>query len=191
MKRFKGWINQYYLAIKRSKVSLSERSKLSLDSFFILNDKQYSLTIASVEDARILVDLQKQCYPHDAIWSENLLIHELMHNPNCLYLIVYDKEIPIAFIGAWIKLEECHVSNIVTIPSYRRLGIGNYLLGQIEKIAHLNECTHYTLEVRVSNTNAQSLYKKLGFKTVKLKSKYYSNDLEDAFEMTKRLDYGK
>lgn len=189
MKRFREWINQNYLAIKQSSASLSERSKLVLENFFIVNDEQYSLKIASADDANVLVELQKQCYPLDSIWSESLLRNELLHNPNCLYLIVYNDQEPIAFIGSWIKSEECHVSNIVTIPTHQRLGIGTYLLEQIERIALLNQCTQYTLEVRVSNTNAQSLYKKLGFKTVRLKAKYYSNDLEDAFEMTKRLNH--
>jgi hypothetical protein len=43
------------------------------------------------------------------------------------------------------------------------------------------------LEVRVSNTIAQRLYVKYGFKTVNIKRRYYHNNGEDAYEMHLQL----
>lgn len=167
--------------------TLSDSSKLILEQRAELKEKSYLMRVANPSDAPILVELQKLCYPIDSIWSEELLFNEMTYNTKSLYLIMYDKNLPIAFIGAWIKDDECHISNLVTNPSYQRQGIGYYLLSQVEQIARLEKCKYYTLEVRVSNLKAQSLYKSFGFKIKGYKSQYYSNDLEDAMNMTKRL----
>lgn len=188
MKRLKEQINHYVGLFIKPKQTLSDKSKLILEQYIYLNGKRHKMKVAHPSDAPILVELQKLCYSHDAIWSEELLFNEMSYHSNCLYLIMYDRDLPIAFIGSWIKGDECHVSNIVTMPSYQRQGIGYYLLSQVERIARMNGCQYYTLEVRVSNIKAQRLYKTYGFKPVGYKTRYYSNDLEDAVDMTKRLN---
>ena len=44
-----------------------------------------------------------------------------------------------------------------------------------------------SLEVRVSNKQAQKLYLKLGFKKLEIKKGYYAGDHEDALEMSLSL----
>ncbi len=44
-----------------------------------------------------------------------------------------------------------------------------------------------TLEVRVSNTVAQSLYRKLGFLNGGIRKRYYSDNQEDALVMWVKL----
>ena len=67
---------------------------------------------------------------------------------------------------------------------YQRRGIGELLLIACVELAILRNADVVTLEVRVSNTLAQNLYKKYGFEIVGTRKKYYTDDHEDAFIMT-------
>ena len=50
-------------------------------------------------------------------------------------------------------------------------------------IALQKEARWFTLEVRVSNTGAQNLYKKLGFREAGIRPRYYTDNNEDAVIM--------
>ena len=52
----------------------------------------------------------------------------------------------------------------------------------LQILSNLGAC-YATLEVRVSNTRAQNLYKSLGFVSVGKRKKYYEDNGEDAFLM--------
>ncbi|MEM1530044.1 MAG: ribosomal protein S18-alanine N-acetyltransferase [Candidatus Bathyarchaeia archaeon] len=80
-----------------------------------------------------------------------------------------------------------HVISIAVLPAYRRRGIGEALL----KEALNAMVTHYGvkecyLEVRVSNTPAINLYKKMGFKIERTIWRYYA-DGENAYLMRVKL----
>jgi ribosomal-protein-alanine N-acetyltransferase len=51
----------------------------------------------------------------------------------------------------------------------------------------MNRCETLSLEVRVSNKDAQRLYRKLGFQSRTIKKGYYTEKNEDAVDMIKRI----
>ena len=90
----------------------------------------------------------------------------------------------LGYCGFWIAAQEAHVSTIAVDPKYRGEGIGQLLLiTAIEKALELN-ATLVSLEVRVSNSVAQNLYRKYGFKAAGRRPRYYSDNREDALIMT-------
>jgi ribosomal-protein-alanine N-acetyltransferase len=91
------------------------------------------------------------------------------------------------FVGLWLLVDEAHIINIAVRESYRGRGIGELLMiSCIEKSAQL-KAKVVTLEVRSSNTIAQNLYTKYGFKKTGLRRGYYTDNKEDAFIMTTDL----
>ncbi len=89
------------------------------------------------------------------------------------------------FIFLWkMSSEETHVMSIATRRSHRRKGIGELLLhSALTKSIH--EKVHsFTLEVRVSNTPAITLYKKYGLTHQGSRKSYYADNREDASVMT-------
>jgi len=90
--------------------------------------------------------------------------------------------------GFWLMAGEAHISTIAVRPEWRRQGIGELVLvAMLEQAVELG-ADLATLEVRVSNVAAQSLYQKYGFAKVGLRPHYYSDRGEDALIMTtKRL----
>ena len=90
----------------------------------------------------------------------------------------------LGFLGMWFMADEAHITAIAVREFYQRRGIGELLLIACVELAILRNADVVTLEVRVSNTLAQNLYKKYGFEIVGTRKKYYTDDHEDAFIMT-------
>ena len=86
--------------------------------------------------------------------------------------------------GFWLMAGEVHIITIAVKTAFRQMGIGEALLiAMVDKSIELNADV-VTLEVRVSNTTAQQLYKKYGFNTAGVRRKYYTDNSEDALIMT-------
>ena len=95
----------------------------------------------------------------------------------------------VGYAGFWMMLDEAHISTIAAHPEWRRRGIGELLLLAMIRSAQESRANVLTLEVRVSNLEAQALYRKYGFKIVGERKAYYSDNREDALIMTTpRLD---
>ncbi|MBI4233430.1 MAG: ribosomal protein S18-alanine N-acetyltransferase [Chloroflexi bacterium] len=88
------------------------------------------------------------------------------------------------FVGTWFMVDEAHITGIAARSPYRGQGIGELLLIAAIELAALRGCRVVTLEVRVSNTVAQSLYLKYGFNNDGVRRGYYTDNNEDAFIMT-------
>ncbi|MEW5717504.1 MAG: ribosomal protein S18-alanine N-acetyltransferase, partial [Chloroflexota bacterium] len=83
-----------------------------------------------------------------------------------------------------VMVDEAHISTVATHPQWRRQGIGELLIiAMIERAAEIG-ARLMTLEVRVSNVDAQALYRKYGFDVVGHRPQYYSDNREDALIMT-------
>ena len=79
-----------------------------------------------------------------------------------------------------------HLTTIGVAPEHRRRGIAARLITQVEEALKKRDVGTIMLEVRVSNTGAQALYRRHGYMTVQRIGKYYSNG-EDCFFMMKAL----
>jgi len=99
------------------------------------------------------------------------------------YLVGRHSKKPIAYIVFSHLRDEVHILNIAVDKKFRRRGIGSLLLRHTLNLAKSLGAKKATLEVRVSNIAAQSLYRKFGFKVVTIRRKYYSDNREDAYIM--------
>lgn len=93
-------------------------------------------------------------------------------------------ETVVGYAGMWVMVDEAHITTIAVDPAYRGQGVGELLLVELLGRASLLGAMTATLECRVSNTVAQSLYRKYTFRTVGIRKRYYSDDGEDALIMT-------
>ncbi|HEU0026617.1 MAG TPA: ribosomal protein S18-alanine N-acetyltransferase [Ktedonobacterales bacterium] len=90
----------------------------------------------------------------------------------------------IAFAGLWHMINEAHITTIATHPDYRGRGVGELMLSTLVGIAYTTQSRYVTLEVRVTNTIAQNLYRKYGFAQTSVRRRYYSDNHEDAYVMS-------
>jgi ribosomal-protein-alanine N-acetyltransferase len=87
------------------------------------------------------------------------------------------------YAGLWLVIDEAHITTIAVRPQFRGRGLGEMLLVALGEIAMGLHARWLTLEVRVSNSLAQSLYHKYGFKEAGIRKRYYSDNQEDAMIM--------
>ncbi|MFN8591571.1 MAG: ribosomal protein S18-alanine N-acetyltransferase [Thermomicrobiales bacterium] len=89
----------------------------------------------------------------------------------------------IGFAGMWMAFDEAHITTIGVDAAYRGRGLGELLLLSLVDEAISRGANWLTLEVRVSNTSAQTLYRKYGLTVHGTRKRYYSDNNEDALIM--------
>ncbi len=120
-------------------------------------------------------------------WSRSSFYQELTNNRYARYIVMeYDGQI-IGYCGMWLVMDEAHITNIAVLPEFRGKKLGEALMKQAMALAREEGAQTMTLEVRVSNNVAQSLYRKLGFLNGGIRKRYYSDNQEDALVMWVKL----
>ncbi len=92
----------------------------------------------------------------------------------------------VGFILTWHVADEIHVLNIAVRRDCRRRGVGRALMQDLLTDARRRKMACIFLEVRQSNEPAIALYRSHGFRSVRVRQRYYP-DNEDALEMTLAL----
>ena len=141
------------------------------------------------EDLDAVVSVERRA--HVAPWSPELLRRELDH----AWATVLVCEVPgadgalrvMGHIVFWLVHDEVHILNVATAPELRRMGAGTLLVTAAEQVGRDKGAVMSTLEVRRSNEAALALYRKLGYRQVGVRPRYYADNGEDAFVMTKEL----
>jgi [ribosomal protein S18]-alanine N-acetyltransferase len=87
------------------------------------------------------------------------------------------------YIICWFVADEVHITNIAVRKDLRNRGIATRLVEESLRLARNDRMRYCTLEVRRSNEAARELYRRLGFETRGVRSKYYSDNNEDALIM--------
>lgn len=144
-------------------------------------NKQITLRKMVEEDIDQILVIEKESFATP--WSRESFENELTKNRFALYLVLEDEEVIFGYCGVWIIVDEAHVTNIALLPNYRGKKLGETLLTEIMKVAKEKGAKTMTLEVRVSNHVAQSLYRKLGFLDGGIRKNYYTDNQEDALVM--------
>lgn len=137
------------------------------------------ITAMRAEHLDDLAELERLVFSRP--WSYDGLAQEL-HNPLAVFFVAQSESSgrSIGYMGMHHILNECALSNIAVHPDYRRRGIASALMQNALKYAKLNRVSRLTLEVRLSNTPAISLYRRFGFKCDGIRPGFYDSPKEDA-----------
>lgn len=128
--------------------------------------------------------LEALCFPDP--WSEKSVASEL-ENPLALWLVALENDTVVGYVGSQTVPDETDMMNIAVHPNHRRQGIAETLVARlVERLQEIGSHS-LTLEVRASNTPAQMLYEKLGFRQVGCRKNYYRNPKEDGLILRKDL----
>ena len=117
-------------------------------------------------------------------WSRSMFASEL-GKPTSICLGAFEGEQLIGYIVYSRYVDAWHVMNVAVDPDFQRRGIASSLLGRLFELTAGDEKRGYTLEVRVSNSDAIRLYERLGFEGHGVRRGYYTDNREDALIMWK------
>jgi ribosomal-protein-alanine N-acetyltransferase len=140
-------------------------------------------------DLERIVEIEQTCFPMP--WGLRSFQSEI--NTSHAFNIIIKKADPLekksiwAYSCAHVVGEELTILRMAVVPEKRRLGIGERLLVAILDQAIKRGATMAFLEVRPSNIQAQSLYRKKGFRVIGTRPDYYPETGEDALVMMKSL----
>lgn len=114
-------------------------------------------------------------------WSRLSFEESLNQDYLCRVVCVGDEII--GFHVCSSVLDELHLLNLAVNPKRQGQGFAHYLMQDIVELATANKAVKIFLEVRASNTVAQTLYGQWQFAQIALRKQYYSP--RDAIDPTR------
>lgn len=138
---------------------------------------------AKKENINDIAEIEKLCF--SSPWSQEAIM-ESFENGTKFFIALFETQV-VGYCGINTVLDEGYITNVAVKKDFRNLYIGTALLNNLDNLAKKENLSFISLEVRVSNNAAISLYQKCGYENMGVRKGFYENPKEDAFIMTKRF----
>jgi [ribosomal protein S18]-alanine N-acetyltransferase len=133
-----------------------------------------------LRDLSAIEESERSSYPTP--WSRSMFAGELA-KPSSICLGAFEGERLVGYLIVSRYVDAWHVMNVAVALDHRRRGVASELLGALFERTREDRRRGYTLEVRVSNAGAITLYERLGFERRGVRRGYYTDNREDALIM--------
>lgn len=134
----------------------------------------------SEADLDQVLTIESESFPRP--WNRTHFLNE-MQSPHSFPLVAMSHDgLVIAFICPMQIIDEGHILDVAVKKEFRGQGIGRLLVEKVLEECRTLGAEFVSLEVRVSNLSAISLYKQMGFVETGARKRYYENG-EDAMLM--------
>ena len=133
----------------------------------------------SYADLPKVIAIERRSFP--APWSLAMFVLELSKPSSICLAAVRDGEL-IGYLICSRYHTVWHVMNVAIDGKYRRRGVASTLIEHLFSVTDRGG-ERYTLEVRVSNSEAISMYESFGFRSAGIRRRYYHDNNEDALIM--------
>ena len=124
-----------------------------------------------------LAALERACFSDP--WSEAGLAEELS-NPHAVFRVAVDGDAVLGYVGMHHLVDEGFITNVAVDSAARRRGVARALLADLAAYGTAHSLYRITLEVRVSNTPAITLYEGAGYTRDGVRPAFYRDPTEDA-----------
>jgi ribosomal-protein-alanine N-acetyltransferase len=138
------------------------------------------IRILELRDLSAIETIEQKAYPTP--WSRSMFASELA-KPTSICLGAFEGPDLVGYVINSRYVDAWHVMNVAVDPEHQRRGVASALLERLFELTSDDERRGYTLEVRVSNEDAITLYEKLGFESRGIRRGYYTDNREDALIM--------
>ena len=129
-------------------------------------------------DLPAVLSIERRAFPTP--WSLAMFVLELS-KPAGVCLAAETDDGLLGYLVCSRYADVWHLMNVAVEPRARRMGIATALIERMKEEGGHDE--RYTLEVRLSNLGAISMYERLGFRPSGRRIRYYSDNGEDAMIM--------
>lgn len=144
------------------------------------NSAPVSIEPMRPEDMETVFRIDRLSFP--VPWMPAAFATELSNRAAC-YLVARSQGAVVGFGGAWVIMDEVHITTLAVDPDHRGRHIGERLLLALLEEGIRRRASRATLEVRQHNHVAQRLYQKFGFYEASIRKNYYTDNGENAIVM--------
>ena len=125
------------------------------------------------EDISSIREIEKQCFTD--LWPEDSFERELSNTKVAFYFAAHLKGRIIGYMGAWLILDEVHITTLAVDPAFQNEKVGSLLVLHLMKAAVEKGVRWATLEVSEKNLAAIKVYDRFGFIQIGVRKEYYNN----------------
>jgi ribosomal-protein-alanine N-acetyltransferase len=130
--------------------------------------------------------IDRVCFPPGIAFPRELFADCLAHSEFQGWGVEAEGRLVAFSVLCYAGPRVAHIITIDVLPDYRRLGIADALMGEIERSARERRLRRMVLQVEVENPEALALYRKWNYQPKSILPDYYGPGL-DAFMMDKLL----
>lgn len=141
---------------------------------------------ATIEDIPAIMEIEWKCFLEDS-FSKEQFVYLITRSKGDFYVVIQQKQV-VAYITLLFhqRTRYLRVYSIAVHPDFQGQRLGQLLMEQSVQTAKAYGADKITLEVKVGNRAAISLYQKNGFTPEGVKPAYY-HDGSDALYMQRTL----
>ena len=136
------------------------------------------------EDLDEIVSIESSLYKD--VWNKEAYLRDLENEIAFNYVLEHDGVI-LGYYGFWLMFDNIDITKVSIRKELQGKGLSKILMEDMFNRISNSDVVTATLEVRVSNKVAISLYEKYGFKKISVREKYYEN-IEDAYVMQREVN---
>jgi ribosomal-protein-alanine N-acetyltransferase len=153
--------------------------------------KHFKIKLATERDAQRIAEMSRDMIESGLGWSWTpQRILDSIRDKNTNVAVAYENQTLIGFAIMEYEPEECHLVLLATAAAYRRKRVASTLLTWLEKTALTAGIGVIYLEARMNNLGARAFYRRLGYREIKVITRYYRGR-ESAVRIAKDLWLGQ
>lgn len=145
--------------------------------------KDYLIIPLTKSHADAIEHIENACFSHP--WSSKSILDSFDNN-TAFFGALYNNRL-VGYCGIQAVCNEGYITNVAVLQRLRGNGIGKALIDSVVVFAKEKKLDFISLEVRVSNKTAISLYTKTGFENMGTRKNFYRDPVEDAYIMTRQM----
>lgn len=135
------------------------------------------------EDLKSVMEIEKRVFSNP--WPRYFFEKDLESGNTVAFVVENEGRVVGYALGSCIDVE-LHIANIAVTEDSQRMGLGSRMLAEMENVAVERACSSAFLEVRTTNVEAVTMYRKRGYEVLYTRKRYYL-DGSDAYVMHKEL----
>ena len=137
------------------------------------------MTVVPMQQSHIaaIAALEQTCFSEP--WSAAALAEEL-DNPHAVFRVAVEGDDVLGYVGMHHVVDEGFITNVAVSPDARRRGVARALLAELAAYGKEHSLYRITLEVRVGNVPARTLYESEGYTLDGVRPNFYRTPTEDA-----------
>lgn len=137
-----------------------------------------------VDDLPRVMEIERMSF--STPWKESTFRSLLLRTDTDLFAADADGTL-VGYAACWTVVDQAELGNVAVDGRARGRGIGGALVDAVLRRVAERGARECFLEVRVSNEDAQSVYRGRGFEVVGRRRAYYSQPREDALVMRREV----